>query len=143
MKFSVESEKDLNREIIKSEHAMIQIPEIDFEIPSNKKGEITTLEGLINRCIDDIRKEQPVRKVIDEHLYQKIEEFLIKLEDLKSQKGLPWTIVIDDPSGLSFIKNPHAPKNDPQITIEYINRTVEQIETMGYSVENAKEGVRQ
>ena len=54
MKFTVAQEKDLNREFVKSEHATITIPELDFEIPSNKKGEITTIEGLINRCIDDI-----------------------------------------------------------------------------------------
>ena len=65
LKLTVDSEKDLNREIIKSEHATISIPEIELEIPSNKKGEVTTIEGLLDRCVDDISKEQPTRKLID------------------------------------------------------------------------------
>lgn len=72
VRFNVQKEKDLNREIIKSEYATIFIPEIDFEIPSNKKGDVTTVEGLIDRCIEDISKEQPVRKAVDQHLYEKI-----------------------------------------------------------------------
>ena len=76
---TVEVETDTNRELIKSEHASIRIPEIDFEIPSNKKGEITTVEGLLGRCIDEISQQQPVRKVVDEALYSKIEEFLVRL----------------------------------------------------------------
>jgi zinc finger protein len=43
----------------------MSIPELEFEIPSNKKGEVTTIEGLINRCIDDLSKEQPLRKTLD------------------------------------------------------------------------------
>lgn len=39
--------QDLNREIIKSEHAVISIPELEFEIPSNKKGSVNTIEGLL------------------------------------------------------------------------------------------------
>jgi len=38
---------DIGRDIVKSEHAVIKIPELDFEIPSSKKGSITTIEGVI------------------------------------------------------------------------------------------------
>jgi zinc finger protein len=40
--------QDLNRECIKSEHATIKIPELEFEIPSNKKASVNTIEGFIN-----------------------------------------------------------------------------------------------
>lgn len=83
-----------------------------------------------------------MRKVVDQHLYEKIEEFLAKTADLKTSKGLPFTLIIDDPSGLSFIKNPFAPKTDPQVTVELFNRTIEQIEAMGYSVENARQNLQ-
>ena len=45
---------------------------------------------------------------------------------------------IIDPSGNSNIKNPFAPKLDHRILISYVPRTLEQLEEMGYSQENAK-----
>jgi C4-type Zn-finger protein len=50
---------------------------------------------------------------------------LAKLNLLKTPEGLPFTIYIEDPSGLSFIKNPQAPKLDTQIHIELYNRSIE------------------
>ena len=44
----VTSEKDLNRQIIKSDSGLIRIPEMDFEIPPmTQKGGISTIEGMI------------------------------------------------------------------------------------------------
>lgn len=37
------SKADLNRELIKSEHAVIHFEEIDLEIPANGKAEINTI----------------------------------------------------------------------------------------------------
>jgi zinc finger protein len=38
-KLEVKDQKDLNREMVKSDHALLQIPAIDFEIPSHtQKG---------------------------------------------------------------------------------------------------------
>lgn len=137
--FTGTNAKDLGRDIVKSEFAKITIPELEFEIPSNKKGEITTLEGLFTRCIEDLQGEQPVRKHMQPELYNKIEGFLEKLEELKSGNLLPFTIIIDDPSGNSFIKNPLAPKLDPRLHFNHYKRTTKMIEDMGYSVENAEQ----
>jgi len=44
----VTSEKDLNRQIIKSDSGLIRIPEMDFEIPPmTQKGGISTIEGMM------------------------------------------------------------------------------------------------
>ena len=44
--------------------------------------------------------------------------FVQKLMALKEGENLPFTFEIEDPSGNSFIKNPFAPKNDPQLKEE-------------------------
>ena len=48
-----------------------------------------------------------------------------------------------DPSGNSIIKNPYAPKQDKNLQITSIPRTVEELADMGYSIENAKEQCKQ
>lgn len=70
-------------------------------------------------------------------IYNKIEDFLIALNEMKDGKRLPFTIILDDPSGNSFIKNPLAPKTDPRLHFHPYNRTAQMLKEMGYSVENA------
>ena len=62
---SVTQPKDLDREIIRTEYATVNIPEIELEIPANleRKGEINTLEGIINAIIEPLEQLQPVRRV--------------------------------------------------------------------------------
>ena len=66
------------------------------------------------------------------------------IERLRSLEGAstPFTIVIDDPSGNSFIDNPLAPKDDPDLTISTYRRTREQNETLGLQHDPSEEGVR-
>jgi len=63
----------------------------------------------------------------------------VKLDELRSGKRLPFTVILDDPSGNSFIKNPLAPKLDPRLHFNYYKRTLKTIQEMGYSVENAQQ----
>ena len=50
--------------VVKSDSAQVIIPELNFEIPPNtQKGVITSIEGLLLKSINDLLKEQPVRKV--------------------------------------------------------------------------------
>ena len=49
--------QDFKRDVIKSEHATIKIPELDFEIPANKKGTVNTIEGFIRNTIEDLESE--------------------------------------------------------------------------------------
>lgn len=44
---------------------------------------------------------------------------------------------MDDPSGNSYIKNPHAPKEDPNLILEIYQRTNEHLVKMGFDVENS------
>ena len=50
--------------VVKSDSAQVIIPELNFEIPPNtQKGVITTIEGLLSKSVNDLLKEQPMRKV--------------------------------------------------------------------------------
>jgi hypothetical protein len=42
--------------------------------------------------------------------------------------------VIDDPSGNSFVENPHAPQKDNALVITYYDRTPQQAEMLGLQV---------
>ena len=48
------------------------------------------------------------------------------------------TIKLKDPSGNSTIKNPFAPKLDKNMEVTHFKRSLEELEVMGYSKENAE-----
>jgi zinc finger protein len=50
--FRIMNKDDLNRDVIRSEFAKITFEELDFEIPTAGKAEITTIEGLLKRTYD-------------------------------------------------------------------------------------------
>lgn len=58
----VSTKADLNRQLVKSDSAVVKFPEADFEIPA-QRGHLTTIEGLLQTVIDDLSSDQPVRKV--------------------------------------------------------------------------------
>uniref|UniRef100_UPI00398F7B52 zinc finger protein ZPR1 n=1 Tax=Pristiophorus japonicus TaxID=55135 RepID=UPI00398F7B52 len=125
------SRQDLNREVVKADCAGTKIPELDFEIPPfTQKGALSTLEGLIDRAVAGLEQDQPTRKAIDPDAASKIEEFVEKLKKLKDVET-PFTLVIDDPSGNSFIENPHAPQKDEALTITHYKRNAQQDITLG------------
>ncbi|KAA6383703.1 MAG: putative zinc finger protein ZPR1, partial [Streblomastix strix] len=55
---------DLDREVVRTEYASIAVPEVELEIPFNagRKGEISTVEGIISKTAESLEQEQPVRK---------------------------------------------------------------------------------
>ena len=49
---------------MRGDTASVRIPELDFEIPpGSKKGAITTVEGILTQSLEELEKEQPLRKV--------------------------------------------------------------------------------
>ncbi|KFQ32466.1 Zinc finger protein ZPR1, partial [Mesitornis unicolor] len=125
---AVTSRQDLNREVVKTDCATARIPELDFEIPAfTQKGVLTTIEGIIDRAVAGLEQDQPLRRATDEEVASKIEEFIGKLKQLKEVRS-PFTFVIDDPSGNSFVENPHAPRRDDALVVTRYRRTPEQEE---------------
>ena len=57
-------QQDLNRQIVKSEFATVRIPELDLEIPpTSRNGNLTTVEGTLQKVIDGLAAEQSIRQV--------------------------------------------------------------------------------
>lgn len=131
----ITSQQDLNRQVVKSDFTSIKIPSLDFEIPAqSQKGEITSIEGIIERCISGLKQDQVRRKVESATIAQQIDEFLKKLEKLKSIEK-PFIIIFEDILGECYIENPNAPSTDHGCEITFFKRTKEQDKLLGiYSV---------
>ena len=95
---------------------------------------MTTVEGVLDRIITNIESDIKLKKEIDPALTDKLEVFLKKIIQLKELKSGPFDILIDDPSGDSFIENPIAPKKDLSLSQVYYRRNKEQNEMLGIFV---------
>lgn len=71
----------------------------------------------------------------------KINNFITKLSNALNLKTLPFTFIIDDPAGNSFIENPFAPNTDPLTKIKFFDRTREMCEIMGYGTQDDTEEI--
>lgn len=142
IEFSVLERGDLDRQVVKSDYASLEIPELGFEIPANtQKGSLNTLEGILGRAIDGISDQQPVRKVVNPELYEKLEEVIVQLRKCMTfdyteqeveegrKRGALFTVVIRDPSGNSNIESHQVP--DPQIRTSHFTRSREQNKMLG------------
>lgn len=124
--------KDLDRQIIKSDSASIKIKEIDFEIPPlTQKGEINTIEGILRTASKNLQHGQPLRMIDSPEIAQKVGAVISKLNDMADGTFLPFTLLLDDPAGNSFIQNLHAPKVDPHMSVHHYQRTAEQDAILG------------
>ncbi|XP_023690786.1 zinc finger protein ZPR1 isoform X1 [Paramormyrops kingsleyae] len=127
----VRSKQDMNREVVKADSATVRIPELDFEIPAfTQKGSLSTIEGLIGRTVAGLEQDQPTRKATAPEVAAKIDEFMERLQKLKDVKS-EFTLVIDDPSGNSFVENPFAPQKDDALTVAHYKRTPQQDAQLG------------
>lgn len=128
----VKNIKDLNRRVVKSDSSSVRIEELDFEIaPMSQKGEVTTVEGIITRCIRGLEQDQEKRRIDHPEAAEKIENFIEKLNDLLLVEK-PFHLTIDDPSGNIYIENLQAPLVDHQLTLFHYTRTVEQNHMLGF-----------
>ncbi|GMI93030.1 hypothetical protein like AT5G37340 [Hibiscus trionum] len=127
--------KMFSRQVVKSESATIKIPELDFEIPPEaQRGSLSTVEGILVRAIDGLQALQEERKKADPQTAEAIDQFLLKLKACATGES-PFTFILDDPAGNSFIENPFAPSPDPSLSIKFYDRTPEQQASLGYLVQ--------
>ncbi|NXS13614.1 ZPR1 protein, partial [Neodrepanis coruscans] len=132
---AVTSRQDMNREVVKTDCATARIPELDFEIPAfTQKGVLTTIEGIIDRAVTGLEQDQPLRRATDQEVAGKIDEFIGKLRQLKEVNS-SFTFIIDDPSGNSFVENPHAPQKDDALVVTHYRRTPQQAALLGLEVD--------
>lgn len=131
----VQNTECLKNLVVKSDTATVQIPELAFEVPpTTQKGVVTTVEGVITEAVNGLGQEQPTRRVVDPDTATKIDEFIGKLQECLDGKR-QFTLVLDDPSGNSFVENKLAPLPDPNCSVEHYKRTKEQSSMIGLCVE--------
>ncbi|NWZ69388.1 ZPR1 protein, partial [Acrocephalus arundinaceus] len=132
---AVTSRQDMNREVVKTDCASARIPELDFEIPAfSQKGVLTTIEGIIDRAVAGLEQDQPSRRATDKEVARKIDEFIGKLRQLKEVSS-PFTFILDDPSGNSFVENPQAPQRDEALLVTHYRRSPQQSAMLGLEVD--------
>ncbi|EAY17535.1 ZPR1-related zinc finger protein [Trichomonas vaginalis G3] len=122
---------DLNREVLKSELAGIEIPEAEIKlVPGTLGGKFTTVEGLLRDIIQQLSAENPFMRG-DSSDAQASSHFQNVLEQVKSfaDGKNPFTLILDDPMSNSFIQKYKI--DDPKPIIEDYERTYEQNEELG------------
>ncbi|KAK0182601.1 hypothetical protein PV327_000722 [Microctonus hyperodae] len=125
------NEKDLNRQVVKSDFTSVRFPKLDFEIPAqSQKGEITTVEGIIDRSINGLEQDQPRRREENPEVAAEIDLFIVKLRTLKLVDE-PFTVIFEDISGECHVENPNAPQKDHQCTTTYFVRSEKQNNKLG------------
>ncbi|WVW83923.1 hypothetical protein I302_105945 [Kwoniella bestiolae CBS 10118] len=138
----VEDEEDLTRDMLKSDTAGLEIPEIDLHLqPGTLGGRFTTLEGLLNEIYEELSTKvfrtgdsltSGIGQINNEGQKgeRKFETFLRGLKDCISVTR-PYTLILDDPVSNSYLQNLYAPDADPNMTIEEYERTFEQNDDLG------------
>merc|ERR1711979_92355 len=76
----VNSKKDLERDIVRSDHATVSIPELQLEIPASGKGYLSTLEGFLTSFKEDLEMNQDYRRENCPEVAQQIDDFIRKLD---------------------------------------------------------------
>ena len=58
------------------------------------------------------------------------------MEQLK-QVETPFSVSLDDPTGNSFLENPHAPQKDTHLNVDHYRRTAQQEKQLGLVVSSS------
>eukprot|EP01056_Protomagalhaensia_sp_Gyna25_P000667 Protomagalhaensia_sp_Gyna_25__666@NODE_1310_length_1957_cov_13_900417_g1045_i0_p1_GENE_NODE_1310_length_1957_cov_13_900417_g1045_i0NODE_1310_length_1957_cov_13_900417_g1045_i0_p1_ORF_typecomplete_len370_score63_01zfZPR1/PF03367_13/3_1e29zfZPR1/PF03367_13/4_6e44HypA/PF01155_19/0_12Rubredoxin_2/PF18073_1/25Rubredoxin_2/PF18073_1/1_2_NODE_1310_length_1957_cov_13_900417_g1045_i02601369 len=139
LEFRATQKTDLDRQLVKSEFATVLVPTLGFEIPpQTQKGTVSTIQGIISKAAADLATGQPVRRHMDPSTAEKIDQVIASLESLAAGSNLPFELVLDDPSGNSFIENPLAPASDPQLVSTKYLRSREQLHQLGFFEEQSE-----
>ena len=96
-------DSDLQRQIVKSDSAILRIEEHDIEIPAGR-GRLTNVEGVITDVITGLESGQKQRKKNEPEAFQKIDSLVQNLIKMTYGAKFPFTISIDDPAGNSSIE---------------------------------------
>ncbi|KAL7536326.1 hypothetical protein ACHAXR_007077 [Thalassiosira sp. AJA248-18] len=144
----------MNRQVVKSDSATVSIPSLDLELPPKTQVGVNTLEGMLSRAANNLESLQEDRlRMGDVDNFHRCRGVISKLRSILGgddrdddgdtcengddadesggNKCTPFTIIIDDPAGNSFIENPQAPNPDPNLTHDKYNRTPTQDISLG------------
>ena len=134
----VSTQKDLDRQIIKSDSASVRIPGLDFEIPSStQKGEINTIEGFLRNAAKNLSMYQEERMAQMPETGIVVAMVIVGLQQMAdgNKSRLPFHLVLDDPAGNSYVQNPVAPLKDTAVQERHYSRSAEQDIALGLQPE--------
>ncbi|CAM9524847.1 unnamed protein product [Choristocarpus tenellus] len=130
----VETAEDLNRQVIKSDYASVFFPSVEFEIPSkSQRGEITTVEGMLSTSVERLGQVQAERMEKTPEVGARVAQVIAALAGMGAGLSayLPFVLIVDDPSGNSYVENPSAPNRDPALTVTHYLRSAKEDMLLG------------
>lgn len=130
---TIKGDKDLNRDILKSETAVVIIPQIELEMSHGSQGgRFTTVEGLLTGIKEDLVRVNPWvgGDSRQEGIKEKYTSYIEGIDKLL-ECGKPFDLILDDPVANSYVQNLCTPDPDPQMVIEEYERSWEQNEELG------------
>lgn len=129
---------DMSRDVLKSETCSLIIPELDMEMGSHALGgKFTTLEGLLKNAQEQIEQNpffygsMATGDSATKEDKERLASFKDRLNQMIEGEELPFTVVLDDPSGNSYLQNVYAPEDDPEMIVEHYERSWQQNEDLG------------
>ncbi|OVA05104.1 zinc finger protein [Macleaya cordata] len=130
----VKNKDDLSRDVIKSDHASVKVPELDLELASGTLGGlVTTIEGLIVQICENLDRVHGFGcgDSLDDWKRSKWQDFNARLNKLLNVEE-PWTLILDDGLARSFVSPvTDAIEDDHQLIFEEYERSWDQNEELG------------
>eukprot|EP00276_Gloeochaete_wittrockiana_P009668 CAMPEP_0184645746 /NCGR_PEP_ID=MMETSP0308-20130426/2324_1 /TAXON_ID=38269 /ORGANISM="Gloeochaete witrockiana, Strain SAG 46.84" /LENGTH=437 /DNA_ID=CAMNT_0027075097 /DNA_START=326 /DNA_END=1639 /DNA_ORIENTATION=+ len=127
------SAEDLSRDVLKSETAALEIPEVELVLEQGTLGgRFTTVEGLLSEIKTQLEKQGMfvIGDSADSGDRERFREFIQKLSAFISGSQ-PFTLILDDAVANSYIQNLCAPDPDPNLEVVEYERTWQQNEELG------------
>lgn len=128
----VESIDDMQRQLVKSDQGILTIDTLGIEAP--REGNLTNVEGAIQRVHEGLSNDQPARKEQAPELYEALQPLVDRLKSFLDGTGFPFTISLDDPTGNSWIA-PNTLDRGNKYRTKLYYRTHEQNEELGISAD--------
>lgn len=101
--FRVEKEKDLERQVIRSDTGVFRVEDLDIEMPSGR-GEISNVEGMVSKIYHELEMDQPLRKIETPKLHDSLQLLIDKLKLMRGGEAFPFIVSLDDTAGNSMIQ---------------------------------------
>uniref|UniRef100_A0AAV1UJR3 Zinc finger ZPR1-type domain-containing protein n=1 Tax=Peronospora matthiolae TaxID=2874970 RepID=A0AAV1UJR3_9STRA len=133
LKVDVSKDPDaLDRDILKSDSACVNIPEIELEMAHGSLGGLyTTLEGLLSKIRQNIEEGNPFAIGDSDGGRSLLNAWLARLDALK-HGSKPFTLILEDPLANSFIYSPYgSAHDDPYMTAEKFTRSEYEDDVLG------------
>ena len=115
---------------------------MEFEIPaSNKKGEVTTLEGIMSKVADSLDAtylQNPTNMAALTPDAAVKMTLTVGFFRRAAAGNADFTFILQDDGGNSFLENPQAPQKDPRAIISHYTRTSAQTVALGFRAEDEK-----